>query len=1060
MKKTFIYSFCGLFITSVAVARTLYMDVGSNTQCGGFCLVNPGDGACCPSASLVTKLNAQSSDSSTKTVEGFYLGGVKLADYDGALRTLSADEIATIRASAGTELSTGTAAQLTKQEYNKNTTQYVVFGENGEFTEYDNPQKSGTFCDHAKIILYKNDGTNASQTVYYKYGVGYFTDPARTSQFNPTSAKITRNGYTLRGWFTSTWDSSTTDKSSYIANYTPYRTIGHAFIPWANTVTAPVSSSDTLNWPGNNKAFSVTSCPDDKGTASSYPIVRLYAGWAKNCENDEYCELYISGQTPVTTLHNGYVRNTAGGTRSWKLNDKSTIYGDWLPGGVDYAWKNQGVCPSGTQYTAESTTTISLSYPYPTTTNPVTQTLNTNKLGCESTTPTQPTKIKLTYHGSAATSFDYCDIGGSNTITIKNAISSQQIEAVAYTQGGTPVFSAGQTVPCSVGNGGFATYTTDGEYYVVNLYPVAAPTTPETDTLQIKYTVMVPTNSPTTGGLTLSTMCTETQSCTKGQNVTLKSALTCSGETVTISKWTRANGTDINGFSTQCTEAALGTATYSNGVYTSTLTGTIATSTFTCPTVPSWSQYGTVTRTPGTNSCTYTLNCNEHFELFTGNTQILLNSQTITCNGNDCTDAWLSGVLLNYSCRINLPTQDEVNNELSELDDHLRVIGVGKWPDGDYDKYLYNSACTDNYTLNPPSGNSTIIAGYRTASQVANSIRTNYDCVAPAPTFTCPLKSDFAGMLPNHMLISEPTSLSGNKCKYTLSCQGSDYSLNPSSPNTVTCTESQCTEAGVLALIENTYTCQANPTFTCPDPHDLQKPNNMTISRPTLDSSTQTCTYDLGCVSGYAIPIAPPYGSSSQTISCTGDQCRDGQYLQSLIDDRQNHPLARCGKVWSTEACSATYAEGANAAGTIRTYWNPSDYNGTMCVLTGQCDELHCEPGSLGDKYCNGTIRLCGAGGGSESTTEDCLELVQNYKSVSCSNDCPSLDKMNSKLDPNIEHFSRFSYRYQTATECQYEVECESGYISNGQAVCDRTQGCKLNGAGWSFPTCSYDYGN
>jgi hypothetical protein len=824
MKKTFIYSFCGLFITSVAVARTLYMDVGADSQCGGFCLVNPGNGACCPTGSVVTKLNSQSSDSSTKTVEGFYLGGVKLADYDGALRTLSADEIATIRASAGTELSTGTAAQLTKQEYNKNTTQYVVFGENGEFTEYDNPQKSGTFCDHARIILYKNDGTNASQTVYYKYGVGYFTDPARTTPFNPASAKITRNGYTLRGWFTSTWDSSTTDKSSYIANYTPYRTIGHAFIPWTNTVTAPVSSSDTLSWPGNNKAFSVTSCPDDKGTASSYPIVMLYAGWAKNCEHTEYCELYISGQTPVTTLHNGYVRNTAGGARSWKLNDKSTIYGDWLPGGVDYAWKNQGVCPSGTQYTAESTTTISLSYPYPTTTNPVTQTLNTNKLGCESTTPTQPTKIKLTYHGSAATSFDYCDIGGSNTITIKNAISSQQIEAVAYTQGGTPVFNAGQTVSCSVGNGGFATYTTDGEYYVVNLYPVAAPalTCPTASALQPG----APANITVTADTHTTTQCKYTLTCPT--NYTLNGLnsngqITCTGSNC---------ASVINGYSCVAPAPAL-----------------------TCPTASAL-QSGApdgITVTEGehtTTQCKYTLKCRTNYTLNGPNS----NGQ-ITCTGSNC-----ASVINGYSCTAPAPTFTcpAVPNVAN---------GTVRKTDGN-DSCVYTLTCNTGYAAPDTSMNTTYnCTGNNCTSASVNNWANGLEC---RKQITCPNPNTI-----ENGNIGKQSINNGTACKYTINCNAPAYVCDA---NVDHCTNGFTCESVEACNAWLSTTRSSTCVFQCPSKSYLEsKLPHMNVQGLTTANPLHDCQYTLGTCT-YCYQRAH---SGDDVLYCDGAECNGSNWYST-----------------------------------------------------------------------------------------------------------------------------------------------------------------------------------
>lgn len=900
MKNTFIYSFCGLFITSVAVARTLYMDVGTNSQCGGFCLVNPGDGACCPTGSVVTKLNTQSSDSSTKTVEGFYLDGVKLADYDGTLRTLSADEIASIRASAGTELSTGTAAQLTKQEYNKDTTQYVVFGENGEFTEYTEPQKSGTFCDHARIILHNNDGTSASQTVYYKYGAGYFTDPARTNPFNPASAKITRNGYTLRGWFTSTWNSSTTDKSSYIANYTPYRTIGHAFIPWTNTVTAPVSSSDTLSWPGNTKAFSVISCPSDGNQQSNYPKVELYAGWAKNCENDAYCELYISGQTPVTTLHNGYVRNTAGGTRSWML-DKTSIYGDWLPGGVDYARKEY--CPSGTTQTVESTATITLSYPYPSTNNPVTQTLNTNKLGCESTTPTTPTKIKLVYHGTGVTVYDNCNIGGSNTITIKDKISGQAITAFAYTANGAPVFNAGDTVSCSVGSGGFTQYTTDVEYYVVDMYPVAGATQ---TTFTIKYMVTLPGEQTTgEGGLTISPICTNTQTCTEGASVTLKSALTCSTGTVNISKWTKAGGGDISGFNTTCSESALGTAT--NG--TITLTGTIGggTNPFVCQ------QTGFIAPTNGKveynsqsgETCNYTVSCNSGYTMSPTN-------GTVTCTGeSNCTVAKLNQQFANYSCTAQTPAVTCPN--ASEFDNVIRPNITVIPGEHTSTTCFYTLTCPPDYTLSG-EGQITCSSTNSCKNKVAQG-----NCICPD-----------APPVDNGMI----TKSSGATCSYLLTCDAGygipDTDMDPE----YRCNGNNCTSASVNNWANG---LECRKYIACPSPNSIDHGN---IAIEFIHNGT-ACKYTINC-------DAPAYVCDANVEHCTnGFTCESVEACNAWLSTTRSSTCV-------FECPSKSYLESKlphmNVQGLLTT--NPShDCQYTLGTCTHCYERAHTGAGTL---YCDG----------------------------------------------------------------------------------------------------------
>lgn len=86
------------------------------------------------------------------------------------------------------------------------------------------------------------------------------------------------------------------------------------------------------------------------------------------------------------------------------------------------------------------------------------------------------------------------------------------------------------------------------------------------DKITIKYTFNMSDGESGIGQL-----CTETATCTKGASVPLKSALTCSGESVAISKWTNGSINLTAGASVTCSESALGTAT--NG--TVTLTGTI-----------------------------------------------------------------------------------------------------------------------------------------------------------------------------------------------------------------------------------------------------------------------------------------------------------------------------------------------------------------------------------------------------------------------------------------------------------------------------------------------------
>ncbi len=566
MKKVLFYSFCGCFMTSAAVAMSLFMDVGTESQCGGFCLVNPGNGECCPSDSVMAKLNV-SADNASKVLDGLYISdggknGIKLFDNTGAPRSLSTDELNSIKAAAESAAAEGETIHLDKKQYNSGTIFTWLDQETGEVVESQTPPRSGT-CDLLEIVLvpctgypswyagqtfwnptYQNrkvcNYTN-TQSIFYNVNNGYFSSRDLTEsnrykdETHPNAAKTltppTLAGHTFRGWFPTWWNTAITDTSSYINNLSPYRTIGHAYyIPWKSSDLSQglyLARPDWTYSSGNCKLY-------------------LFAGWAENCVNPEHCEIKISGKAEE-------------GIRS--LDDKINISGRWLPGAVEYKWKGD-TCQNPQGYTD-----ITKTYTYPGTSNTIdfTHHLGNKNLGCAAVP-----RIKLTYHGNGVTTYDYCDIDGTDTVTIKNSISNQTISAVAYTSGGAAVFEAGDTVNCKVGTGGFTNYTPNGNDYDVDLYP-AQPVMTE---IQLKYSVSLPNS-----GGNLSTLCTVTETCTVGSGTTLQSEITCSGETVQVSKWTNTGGTEFTaGSAQQCNENNF-PVTYSNGVYTSTLTGTIATPT-------------------------------------------------------------------------------------------------------------------------------------------------------------------------------------------------------------------------------------------------------------------------------------------------------------------------------------------------------------------------------------------------------------------------------------------------------------------------------------------------
>ena len=377
-KTTFIYSFLGCFLTSAAVARSLYMDVGQNSKCDRYCLMNPNAGQCCPDSSVVSKLEI-SADGYGKIFEGLYFNGIKLFDYDGTPRDLSLTELLSIKNAAS-----GIIPTLAKKQYNQGT-QFVVIGDDGEWSEQSNPTRGEVYCDHVKFVLDANGGNGGLKNVYYKAGEGFYSDAARTNRIDTAGStyhnNFTRSGYTLRGFFTSYlhWN-TTTDTGSYINNLQPYRTIGHAIIRWHEDVHNVPSANSYLEFPSTSKVYPTRSCPDDNKTESSYPTsddLHLYAGWAKQCVDTDRCTMTVSGPE----IHEGPEIHKRCMTPA---NGKVDVCGRWLPGAVEY--QSQGSCYGEvdglTQSPAKDYTTPYVGYG-------LYFTLGTANLTCSGTQPPQ-----------------------------------------------------------------------------------------------------------------------------------------------------------------------------------------------------------------------------------------------------------------------------------------------------------------------------------------------------------------------------------------------------------------------------------------------------------------------------------------------------------------------------------------------------------------------------------------------------------------------------------------------------------------------------------------------
>ena len=271
-----------------------------------------------------------------------------------------------------------------------------------------------------------------------------------------------------------------------------------------------------------------------------------------------------------------------------------------------------------------------------------------------------------------------------------------------------------------------------------------------------------------------------------------------------------------------------------------------------CPSKPTITN-GTVTTNHTSTQCKYTLDCNDGYaEIGT--------PLTYTCTSSQCTQQNVNSWASELRCQIQCPT-----NGLSSWSNH----GSVNYSVTSDNSCKYEFGCDSGYSLSPSSPTAVTCTGTSGSNGCTSSWLTSklasYSC---QQNFTCPSKADVSGMLPDHMLISEPTLLSGNKCKYTLSCQSGGYTLNPSSPNTVTCTGSQCTDGGVAALVEGTYTCN----FTCPEVSSLPQPNNATLTFIRQDGNS--CDYRQTCDFGYKLSN----GNSVALPECSGSECFSNNY--------------------------------------------------------------------------------------------------------------------------------------------------------------------------------------
>ncbi|MBO7509403.1 MAG: hypothetical protein J6T57_03975 [Alphaproteobacteria bacterium] len=395
--KLLIYPFCGCFLTSAAVALTLFGDKG---YCGyDVCLNNPGPNTCCAPENRVTRLNIPKT-SASKITGGFYMTAgngedVIVVTPDGQFDRYGMKLV----------LQTNGEKTAKKREYDSGTIfttfTYDANGyPSGTVVRSEQPPR-GNACDEVEISLVECTGysqTYQGQTIwdgdsqyacvhpttrkiYYKTGLGYFSTP----DYNPAhqykdathpNAPLTLtppnqlDGYTFRGYFPSWWSRTITGTSSYIGPWTPYRTEEDAFyISWKD------HNMDELyivkpTWVVSSNIVSGATCGR----------ISMFAGWAKNCEDPNHCELRVTGHDDEET----------------RCIEKTGICGSWYRGAVEYMWKGNACADD--EY-GVGTTSITHGYPYggenPTV---ITQTLNTYQLGCQQQTLSAGDTVNIDYN--------------------------------------------------------------------------------------------------------------------------------------------------------------------------------------------------------------------------------------------------------------------------------------------------------------------------------------------------------------------------------------------------------------------------------------------------------------------------------------------------------------------------------------------------------------------------------------------------------------------------------------------------------------------------------------
>ena len=441
------------------------------------------------------------------------------------------------------------------------------------------------------------------------------------------------------------------------------------------------------------------------------------------------------------------------------------------------------------------------------------------------------------------------------------------------------------------------------------------------------------------------------------------------------------------------------------------------TETQTCPTTGWPMNTGVGFNTPplSGSTCTYTPKCTNGGTLYNGDT--ISSGATITCmlggTGTDaCTTDNLQTKFRPFNCVIPVTCPDV--GTFGTLA-HGTIETPTKPNVG---KCKYQLSCNTHYTL----------IGYNSIDCYGDTCNITWlgtqlqQRSCQSNTIQCPTNGLNTWSEHGDVTYTNPDD---NSCKYTFSCN-SGYSLNPSSPTSVTCTgtsgTSGCTSSWLTSKLSS-YSCQYN----CPTATLLGGHGTITVN-PTGD----TCNYTLTCSNGYAEP------NGNTTHTCTGSACTSGTTsVTTWANGLECKQKISCPENVNLEHGNVTWE---------------STKSGTECTATVNCPapSYSC---SLGDNC----TKTC--------SNSDYCDLRKDYyvdhSSDACSFGCPTRDyivdtaglhKISSVLGPTTQSGDKCRYDFSGCERCYSPMTSYALY-----KTCEKEE-CNDNKSGWLNDVIGYCY--